>query len=248
MLYYWYLRKRRLTEARAWLDRALARGRLAGASEAILAEALTGASDLAHLQDDTGRAQTLAEEAMAIYQRVGTPHNVARAHYVLAIPAYMQGDCSRAEQHCQEALEHFRAEGDRYWVAEVLLGLAHIAIDRGDHERAATAYEESLQLSEELGSRAGAARAQTGLGFLARARGDPVSAYRLFQESLAVWGEIDHATSVVICLEAIAGAQRAGLWLRGVTTQPGERRAGTPDRAGRRDARKPGKVAARECY
>jgi DNA-binding CsgD family transcriptional regulator/tetratricopeptide (TPR) repeat protein len=205
MMYYWYLRKRRVTEARAWLDRALARGRDAGTSGETLVDALTCASALAHLQDDTGRSQMLAEEAMAISQSVGTPRDVAAAHYVLAIPAYMRGDSNRAEQHCQEALDYFRAEGDRYWVAEVLLGLAHVAIAQGDYERAATAYEESLQLSQHLGSRPCAARAQSGLGFLARARGDPAVAYRLFQESLAVWCEIDDLTSIAICLEAIAG-------------------------------------------
>jgi DNA-binding CsgD family transcriptional regulator/tetratricopeptide (TPR) repeat protein len=205
MMYYWYVRKRRLTEARVWLDRALARGRDAGAAGETLAQALTCASALAHLQDDTGRSQMLAEEAMAIFRRVGTPRNVASAHYVLAIPAYMRGESHRAEQHCEEALNYFRAEGDRYWVAEVLLGLAHVAIDQGNYERAATAYEESLHLSQQLGSRPFAARAQSGLGFLARARGDPELAYRLFQESIAVWGEIDDLTSIAICLEAIAG-------------------------------------------
>jgi predicted ATPase/DNA-binding CsgD family transcriptional regulator len=205
MMYYWYLRKRRVTEARAWLDRALSRGRDAGASEDVLAQAFTCASALAHLQDDTDRSQMLAEEAMVIFRRVGTPRNVASAHYVLAIPAYMHGDSLRAEQHCEEALDYFRAEGDRYWVAEVLLGLAHVAIAQGNYERAAAAYKESLHLSQQLGSRPCAARAQSGLGFLARARGDPATAYRLFQESLAVWGEIDDAISIAICLEAIAG-------------------------------------------
>jgi predicted ATPase/DNA-binding CsgD family transcriptional regulator len=205
LLYYWYLRKRRLTEARAWLDRALARGRDAGVAGVTLAPALICASALAHLQDDTGRAQMLVEEAMAIFQRVGTPYNVATTHYVLAITAYMHGDSSRAEQHCQEALGYFRAEGNPYWVAEILLGLAHVAIDQGEHERAAAAYQESLELSQHLGSRPCAARAQSGLGFLARARGDPATAYRLFQESLAVWGEIDDVISIAICLEAIAG-------------------------------------------
>ena len=128
---------------------------------------------------------------------------------MLAIPVYMQGDYDRAEQLYQEALEYFRAEGDRYWMAEVLLGVAHVALDRGDHERAAAAYEESLQLSQHIGSKPGAARAQSGLGFLARARGDPRLACRLFQESLAVWGEIDDATSIAICLEAMAGARSA---------------------------------------
>jgi predicted ATPase/DNA-binding CsgD family transcriptional regulator len=205
MLYYWYVRKRRLTEARAWLDRALARGRDAGVAGETVAPALTCASALAHLQDDTGHSQMLAEEAMAIVQRVGTPYNVATTHYVLAVAAYMHGDSNRADEHCEEALDYFRAEGNHFWVAEVLVGLAHVAIDQGEHERAAAAYQESLELSQHLGSRPCAARAQSGLGFLARARGDPATAYRLFQESLAVWGEIDDAISIAICLEAIAG-------------------------------------------
>ena len=201
---YWYLRKRRLTKALAWLDRALPRDRLAGTSDETIERALTCASGLAHLQDDLVRSETLAAEALAINQRIGGPKEIAEAKYVLAIPVYMQGDYDRAEQLYQEALEHFRAEGDHYWVAETLLGVAHVALDRGDHERAAAAYEESLQLSQHVGSKPGAARAQSGLGFLARARGDPESAYRLFQESVAVWDEVDDTTSIAICLEAMA--------------------------------------------
>ena len=205
MLYHWYLSKRRVSEARAWLERGLARGRLVGASDDALASALTCASGLAHLQGDLDLAQALAEEAVAICQRLGDPNKLAAAHYVLAIPVYMQGDYRRAEHHYEVALEHFRAEGDRLWMAEILLGLAHVALDRGDHEQAAAAYEESLCLSQEVGSRVGTARAQSGLGFLARARGDPAAACRLFQESLGFWGESDDVTSVAICLEAIAG-------------------------------------------
>ena len=202
---YWYLRKRRLSEARAWLDRALDHGRRTDISERVLALALTCASMLAHLQDDAGRAQTMAEEALAIFERIGPPINVAWLRYILAIPVYMQGDCGRAEQLYQDSLDQFRAEGDRYWVAEVLLGVAIVAIDRGDYPRAAAAYEESLQLSLQLGSKLCAAMAQSGLGFLARARGEPLAAHRLLQESLAAWHEIDDPASVAVCLEAIAG-------------------------------------------
>ena len=206
LLYYWYLRKRRVSEIRAWLERALARGRLAGASDPAMSEALSCASGLAHLQDDTARAQVLAEEALAISQRSGTADDLAGSHNVLAIAVYLQGDYDRAEQLYQMVLEHFRAKGDHYWMAEALLGLAHVALDRGDFERAAAAYEESLQVSQQIGSRVCAARAQSGLGFLARARGDPETACRLFQESVAVWEEVDDATSIAICLEAIAGS------------------------------------------
>ena len=109
MVYYWYVRKRRLGEARVWLDQALAFGRSSGASYGAMAEALTCASSLAHLQDDTGRARTMAEEAMAIFQHSGTPDEFAKAHYVLAIADYMHGDSERAKQLCQQALDFFRA-------------------------------------------------------------------------------------------------------------------------------------------
>jgi non-specific serine/threonine protein kinase len=205
LLYYWYLRKHRLSEARAWLEHALARGRLGDVSDKAMVGALASASALAHLHGDTRQSQRLAEESLAIRERSGTADEIAAGHYVLAIPVYMQGDARRAEQLYQVALAHFRAVGDRYWQAEILLGLAHVALDRGDFERAVAAYDASLQLAQQVGSRVCAARAQSGLGFLARARGDPIAAYRWFQASLAVWGETDDATSVASCLEAIAG-------------------------------------------
>jgi predicted ATPase/DNA-binding CsgD family transcriptional regulator len=204
MFQYWYLRKRRLTEARHWLDRALAQSRLIGVSDQALALALACASALAHLQTDLDDAQTMAEEALAIFERIGPPLNVAWLHYVLAIPVYMRGDCQRAERLYAEALERFRAEGDRYWVAETLLGVAQVALDRGDQQRAAAAYEESLRLSHQLGSTSCIAMAQSGLGFLARSRGDPASAQRHFRESLAVWMDIADPASIGVCLEALA--------------------------------------------
>jgi non-specific serine/threonine protein kinase len=202
---YWYLRKRRLTEARAWLDRALARARRAGVSDRVLALALACASTLAHLQDDAEQAAALAEESLAIFERLGASVAIARVRYILAIAVYMQGDCNRAELLYHDALKQLRAEGDRYFVAEALLGVANVAIDHGDFQVAAAAYDESLQISRQLGSRSCAAMAQFGLGFLARGRGDPVAAQRLFQESLVVWGEIDDPASIAVCLEALAG-------------------------------------------
>ncbi len=201
---YWYLRKRRLTEARTWLDRALECGRRAGVCDRVLALALSCASTLAHLQDDAEQAVALAEESLAIFERLGASIASARVRYILAIAVYMQGDRSRAERLYHEAIQQLRAEDDRYFVAEALLGAAQIALDRGDVQDAASSYEESLQLSLQLGSKSCAAMAQSGLGFLARSRGDPVAAHRHFQESLAVWAEIDDPASIAVCLEALA--------------------------------------------
>jgi non-specific serine/threonine protein kinase len=201
---YWYLRKRRLSEARTWLERALECGRRAGVSDRVLALALSCASTLAHLQDDAEQAVKLAEESLAIFERLGASIAIARMHYILAIAVYMLGDCSRAEQLYQEAIKQLRLEDDRYFVAEALLGVAQVALERGDYQGAASAYEESLQVSRQLGSKSCAAMAQSGLGYLARSRGDPVAAHRHFQESLASWDEIADPASIAVCLEALA--------------------------------------------
>jgi non-specific serine/threonine protein kinase len=201
---YWYLRKRRLTEARIWLDRALESGRRAGVPDRVLALALSCASTLAHLQDDADQAVALAEESLGIFERLGASVSVARVRYILAIAVYMHGDCGRAERLYHEAIAQLRAEDDRYFVAEALLGAAQIALDHGDQQRAAAAYTESLQISQRLGSKSCAAMAQSGLGFLARSRGEPVAAHQHFQDSLSVWCEIADPASIAVCLEALA--------------------------------------------
>ncbi|MBA3517232.1 MAG: tetratricopeptide repeat protein, partial [Rhizobiales bacterium] len=203
---YWYIRKRRLTEARAWLERGLARTPDAGIPADVIAEATANASMLAHLQNDAERSEALAEEALALYERLGMPGEVAWVRYLLAIPVYMQGDCDRAERLYQTALDSFRAAGDRQWTAEALLGVANIAIDRDEHERAAACYEEVLSLAAGGGVSASVlGMALSGYGFLARARGDSTRAHRLLCQSLAIWQQLNDPGSIAVCLEAIAG-------------------------------------------
>jgi predicted ATPase/DNA-binding CsgD family transcriptional regulator len=202
---YWYIRKRRLTESRAWLERELARARDADIRADVVAEAMTTLSMLAHLQNDAVRSEVLAEETLALYERIGTPHEVAWARYVLAIPVYMQHDGDRAERLYQTALDHFRAAGDRQWTAEVLLGVANIAIDHNEHERAAACYEEVLALAEGEGVSASVlGMALSGDGFLARSRGDTTHAHRLLCQSLIIWQQLNDPGSTAVCLEAVA--------------------------------------------
>lgn len=203
---YWYLRKRRLGEARAWLRTALERARDADVPAPLLTDVLKAASGLAHLQNDFAEAILLAEEALAIWERVGTPEQVALGHYLLAIPTYMNGEVCRAATHYDEALTGFRALGNVQRTAEVLLGVANVATARGELATAQSCYDEITALAAGGGVSASiVARSLAANGFLAGCAGDVDRAHHLLREALLGWYDLDDPAGIADALESLGG-------------------------------------------
>lgn len=202
----WYLRKRRLGEARTWLRWAIGRARQSDVADTLLADALKAASGLAHIQHDLAEAVSLAEEALTIWEKVGTQEQVAFGHYLLAIPTYMRNEIERAAAHYDVALAGYRSLENTQRIAEVLLGVANVASARGDLATAERCFDEIVSLAAGRGvSPSVVAMALAAHGFLVGCAGDIDRANRLLRESLLLWHGIDDPTRTAEVLESLGG-------------------------------------------
>jgi non-specific serine/threonine protein kinase len=220
---YWYVRKRRLREARAWLEQALPRARATPGAEMLLANVLLCATGLAHLVRDVESARSYAKEALGIWQRAGGPAKIAIGQYLLAIPVFMAGDNELAEQLFRAAIEGLRLHARRPWVANALMGIAQVAAVRGDYAAAAASYAEAIAVAKTPPVQTSVqAMALMGAGSIAACTGALVEAAGFYRDALLAWSELDDPGGSAEAMEGLAGvACAAGYPVRAVRLMGG---------------------------
>jgi predicted ATPase len=130
------------------LARALARVTAAEPS-APRADALFGAGGLAVFQGDYPAAESLNNESLELYQRLGDRSGAARARVHLGVCAVDQGHFDRARQLYEEALGVFRAVDAGRATATTLNNLGVVARCQGDYRAARSFWVEALPLARE---------------------------------------------------------------------------------------------------
>ncbi|MER3437506.1 MAG: hypothetical protein C4346_07890, partial [Chloroflexota bacterium] len=192
-----------VTEARSWLDRALA---LAGTPDEIRARALVIAATLARRQGDYDRAVGLYEEALVLYQALGDPAGVPSVLNNLGVIADDQGDYGRAAELYESALRHLRDAGDRSRIGALLNNLGRVARRKQDPQRAEALYQEALASHRELGDQRGVGLALNNLGVVAYSQGDLSRAIARYEEALAVWQVLDDRLNAALTQHNLAEA------------------------------------------
>jgi predicted ATPase/DNA-binding SARP family transcriptional activator len=184
---FWEVRSH-VSEGRAWLAVALAAVKAAPARPR--ATALNVAGRLAYYQGDFGPAETLQEEALALWRGRGDRHGIAVSLNSLGTLANRQGDVERAVTLLEEALALRRGLEDRHGIATALINLGGLAYWHEDFGRAVALYEEGLALRRALGDRRGIAASLINLGALAYWQGDYGRAVALLEKALALAREL----------------------------------------------------------
>ena len=191
------------SEGRQWLDRVLEKakgqaGTLAGSS--ALGNVFNGAGNLAYKQGDYAAAQSLYQEGLAFFRRIGQPQGTAAAFHNLGIIAFCRGDLAGARILYQEGLAIRRRIKDERGIAGSLNNLGNIAHSAGDYETAQAFYEEGLTCYRNLGNQHGIAILLDNLGLINSARGDYETARALLEESLAIRRQMDNQHGVAAAL------------------------------------------------
>lgn len=182
---FWMLRGH-LTEGQRWLDRAL-QGPVQSA--AARAKALRWAGDLDRSLSDYDRAETHADEALALYRALGDRGGIAASLRVVAYVATYRGQPARAIELLEESLAESRSASDLLTYAESLHALAG-TIRRQDPARAEALWQESLPLFRRLRAKRPLAGVIYALGRAAYRRGDLTSASVLLEESLILFTQL----------------------------------------------------------
>jgi hypothetical protein len=106
--HFWYMREHH-SESHMWLKSALER---VSNSTAARAKVLVGAGHLAWFQGKLARANTLAEESLALYRDLRDDAGAAFALLVLGRTAVSRGKRARGETLVEESLALFRQHGN----------------------------------------------------------------------------------------------------------------------------------------
>ena len=129
---------------------------------------------------------TEAEQALAIYERLGDRMGMVRVLIQLGNMDNAQGMYDMAVTHYERGLALSQEIGDRQTMASCLINLAVIAKRRQEYEKSCDLSQRSMSLFRETGARLGVATALNNLGDLARLRGAYVEAQSWYAESLAI--------------------------------------------------------------
>lgn len=160
---YW-VRRSNLSECRAWLEGALARG--SRRKSPYYPRAMTGLGAVRFLQGDYGPARAALHEALELFTVRGDERGRADALNSLGSLASEIGEPDSAEQCFAESLDIRRKLGDMWGSAAALNNLAGFKSRQGDLDAACELYEESLGLYQDLGDAATRAVLTCNLGGL----------------------------------------------------------------------------------
>ena len=192
-----------LSEGRAWLELALARGSDT-TSLALYATLLHVTGTLSRVQTDYARAAELFTAALTLRRRLEDRQGIALSLHSLGIIADDQGEYARAAQLHREALGLARELDDGYSLAFILASLGDAQAAQKRLGEAEALYAESLALARRLGYRWGIGYALTGMGDLARVQGDARQSLVCYQEGLTLHMQIGNNLGVAACLAGLA--------------------------------------------
>jgi tetratricopeptide (TPR) repeat protein len=143
-----------LVEARGWIGAALELPVAEEAAEMVLAgraKALSEYSRLVSLENDQTRAAALADESIALWQRLDDPIGVAAALVHRAWAALAISEYETARRACLEGLKHLTTTDDTWLRAQLLFYLGAVAGFLGDFEQMRDFYTQSRELFEQVG-------------------------------------------------------------------------------------------------
>jgi non-specific serine/threonine protein kinase len=196
-----------LMEGRAQLTGLLA---VAGAASAPLrAQAIHAAAGIVRAQCDWLAAQSLHEQALALYEDLGDRPTVAHLLLGMGTMRLSQGDLPSARRLYAEGLSISRATGDRFALSRALNELGLMEAWVKNYREARALIEESLAVKQAEGDPRKIAVALNNLAIAILGLGDPCEARRLFSESLRIKWRMRIHVGVPWTLAGMAGAAAA---------------------------------------
>lgn len=141
-------------------------------------------------------ARLLAQEGLSILERVGSPEDVALAHYSLCnIEAYV-GDALALEWNAEHIAETARRISDLWLLAAAHFSLTNAALLASDFEKARRTGQAGFEFAEICGDLFLRAMFQSMRGSMARELGDYAEAKQHFEQSLRLLEELGQEATI----------------------------------------------------
>jgi DNA-binding CsgD family transcriptional regulator/tetratricopeptide (TPR) repeat protein len=166
---------------------------------------------------DFDQATAHGEEALAIFERLGSLERVSDLRCSLGRAAYARGDVEGAFSQLTQSLALAREIDDPFAIGQALNALALVSLDRGDLVAANLQFSEGLTTWFKVGSRDGIASWLAGVGTLAAAERSWEVAARLFGFVSALQHAVGHDARIERSRHAQAEQEAAGYGGSGYT-------------------------------
>ena len=189
-------------EARAWLEVVLPR--TAGEPQELVGRAHECAAGIAYSVGDLEGQARHADEAYAVFARIGDEHGMANALRERGKAAGAVGDNARAAAIFTELAELAERIGDRWNGAIALNNLGDVALQVGDWEQAVELCGRSSILRRDLGDEWGMALALTNVAVAELQLGRLSSAGSSLRVALETSMKVDARIVVSWCLDLSA--------------------------------------------
>ena len=198
-----------LTEARYWLNAALALPISAEAGPTLLAaraRALSESARLAVLQNKQEKALELIDESSAIWRQLNDAPGLASALFHRGWALHGQGEYEAASVVYQEGLALLSPDKDTWLYAQILLCLAATAGFTSDFVNARLYYTRCRELFERTGDKSAIADAWKDQGAILILAGYLDEAITCLLTSIQICRELDHKQYIATALGSLSFA------------------------------------------
>lgn len=195
------------SEARAWLESALARA--ASSPSPVLPKALHEACFFALRQGDLRRAGELGERGLALCRELGDREHTVWLLTWVGLVALRYGREQEAERLFEEGVALAREFPDPWCLNLVLAQLGILVRSRGEHDRALTLHTQCLSVAQETGDPLMIAYQLRNLGVDSLNSGQYAAAADHYVKALRLCREIDERWISEGCLEGLAAVASA---------------------------------------
>jgi predicted ATPase/transcriptional regulator with XRE-family HTH domain len=187
LLEFWSMRGNP-SEGRAWLSKLLERTDQWGQTTER-AHMLSGAGQLAHIQQDSASARRLLEEAVPIARGLGDKKEMAFALLWLGRTAHDLRDDRAARLFVEECLKIYQGLHDQSGIAMAMFHLSIMDANQGHYAEAEERGMKSLLKFQQLGDKHRAGQVLNALGEFSRLRGNYERAGKFYEEAIEIFRE-----------------------------------------------------------
>jgi predicted ATPase/DNA-binding winged helix-turn-helix (wHTH) protein len=198
---FWYNRCY-LTEARQWLETALAKSDVK--PHPIRLKLLNAISLVTRTQGDYAATRRTSEESLSASREIKDLRQIILACHAVAGLEIRENNLTKARKLYEESLVISRELNDERQIAFTLSGLSNVLLNEGNGSAARPLLEEALVISRRMGFKFNLSTDLINLGAVNYYESDADAAYRNFAESLAIAREIKSTAYISCCLDGFA--------------------------------------------
>ena len=171
--------------------------------EAQQANCLKSLGDLAFIESDNEQARKLFQQAIPLYEQIGSLLGKANCLRSLGSMAFQESDNEQARKLFQQAIPLYEQIGSLLGKANCLQSLGDLAFRESDNEQARKLFQQAIPLYEQIGSLGGKANCLRSLGDLAVRESDNEQARKLFQQAIPLYEQIGDLLGKANCLRSL---------------------------------------------